>query len=605
MTDLEEALKSGARPVKETDLQLALKSGAKPFEAPKEKTLKESILGGLLSSAMGASQGYSGDFTDELSGATGKLIGRDYNQQRDAVRKLDELAKEKYPKTYNISKFVGGMANPVNAFTGKNPVLNIAKDAVMGGLQSLGASNDNETVPKDVLTGSLLAGGLSGVSQAAPKVLRAAKETPLGQFLSQAANTGIDKAKNILPNMKKGTEDFIASKIMNLNPEDIKTFRDPESASKILSFRKEKTPYPDQVAEMFKKVTEQRNKFSDEARSKLGEVPQYSPQNIIDSFKKIEDANKIVNPATKETIPINLDVDSTINNLKSEIGRFPELSEKQLKDITLSAIRDKAKYNVASGSEQKANSALKKVGHEVDQLLKKNNPSYEEAMKNVAPRQDFIENIAPKYGYKEMSGMPTDFDVKDKLILGLRRAGDENKFDTVKDFLRLGNLANEGKGKEFVKDLRLRALDARTNGGQQYGSAQTNQGAATGFGLGNILGTGLDLTKQAALGATSGAVGALTGRVIDKSGRSLAKNYLLNRAAKNFKPQDVGNPEWVKSLEQSPIGQTMLQKATQKMQNGNFSVPAATAFKDYLGQESFLNSQIDPEYRKFMKGNNK
>lgn len=344
---------------------------------------------------------------------------------------------------------------------------------------------------------------------------------------------------------------------------------------------------------MAKKVQADRNKFADAARATLTDEPKFTADMVKQSLADIVESNRKINVDTNEMIPKNLDVDRALSDVIGEIDRVGTVSEKELKDLTLKYIDSRVTYEPKSSTDVEINNTLKEVRRRVDGLLKQNK-DYELAMKEVAPRQNLLDSVLPKYGLNEKS--LEGITETDKLTGAIKRLGDERKFDAARDFIGLGRLANDNPlqelkgGAGLVREARLRSLLDRNETGVTNGSRNVNAFTALGRAILPRLATGVagGAVGGAVGGDAGAAAGATAGFMIDKQGRNIAKNLLLS-----------GVP--AKSIIENSV-QPGVSKISQFAGTEFYDV-LANAMKtgNYIATDFVLNT--NPEYRKIKERN--
>ena len=516
----------------------------------------------------------------------------------EAIKSRFREIREANPGAYTTGEIAGSLAAPI---PGLGMATSIPKAmAIQGGLGALQGytTSEGETVEdrfKDALTGGYSGAVLGGVAQkglqALPKGLDRlkglfSKADDVASDLPKAASIADNAPQDVLSKLKRGVAQVLGS-----TPEDAKAIQANKVAIKAIEG--ENLPFGQKIVQMAKKVQADRNKFADAARATLTDEPKFTADMVKQSLADIVESNRKINVDTNEMIPKNLDVDRALSDVIGEIDRVGTVSEKELKDLTLKYIDSRVTYEPKSSTDVEINNTLKEVRRRVDGLLKQNK-DYELAMKEVAPRQNLLDSVLPKYGLNEKS--LEGITETDKLTGAIKRLGDERKFDAARDFIGLGRLANDNPlqelkgGAGLVREARLRSLLDRNETGVTNGSRNVNAFTALGRAILPRLATGVagGAVGGAVGGDAGAAAGATAGFMIDKQGRNIAKNLLLS-----------GVP--AKSIIENSV-QPGVSKISQFAGTEFYDV-LANAMKtgNYIATDFVLNT--NPEYRKIKERN--
>jgi hypothetical protein len=482
----------------------------------------------------GAAQSVTFGFADELEGGAKQLLdNQNYEQARDEARAENERLQEIAPNAYLAGEVVGGLATPV---PGLGAVKGVGKTAAIlgaqGAVQGLGQS-EGETLGElasDAATGGAFGAGSGAILGGLPKGLNKLKSAFGKTNADEVATSKVASLASEAPEdfLSKGKRFF--AKQLGMSDTDARIIQGNKAAVKALE--SETLPFNEKIVKLTRTLEADRNKFSNAARSVLGDEPKFTPSQISESFRDVADSAQRMNIDTGEMVPKNLKVTDTLNKVYQDLDRFGTLSEQELKDLAIKQIDSRINYNPVDAADNEANQILKQVRNRIDGLLKKSNKQYEKEMKQLAPREALLERLRKDYGLssKLESGLaPTD-----KLTTGLKRLSDENKFKDVQTFKKLGELTGlENQGQDLVREARLRSVLDRNQYGAPQGSRNVNLGALVGqYAIPAAIGG----TAGAVIGGSEGAaVGAVAGAVVDKSGRNIAKRLLLSGVpAKNI-----------------------------------------------------------------------
>ncbi len=505
--------------------------------------------------------------------------------------RLAQLRAES-PNAYTTGEIAGSLAAPI---PGLGMATSIPKAmAIQGGLGALQGytTSEGETVEdrfKDALTGGYSGAVLGGVAQkglqALPKgldILKGlfSKADDVASDLPKAASIADNAPQDVLSKLKRG-----AAQVLGSTPDDARAIQANKVA--IRAIEGEKAPFSQKIVDLAKKVQSDRNKFAEAARATLGDEPKFTAEMVKSSFDDILQANRKVNVDTNEMIPKNLDVDRALAQISEEVDRVGTVSEKELKDLTLKYIDGNINYEPKSSADIEVNNTLKEVRRRVDGILKQNK-NYEQAMKEVAPRQNLLDSILPKYGLDEK--MTGGLQESDRLTGAIKKLGDERKIDTARDFINLGRLANDNPlqelkgGAGLVREARLRSLVDRNEAGVTNGSRNVNTFTALGRAILPRLVTGAaGGTVGGIVGGDAGAAaGATAGFMIDKQGRNIAKNLLLSGVPAKSIIENTVQPGVSKIAQFS--GTQFYPAFVNAMRTGN-----------YIATDFILNT--NPEYR--------
>jgi len=172
MPTLEELQALGAQPVAAAQpapasgltLEQLQAMGAQPYEEPAPP--EPSTLSAL---GRGALQGASFGFADEIAGLIGKLQGKDYATERDAVREANAAAQRAHPLAYGGGEIGAGLATAVVPGLGVAKGASALKVGLQGaGLGALSAAGSSEAtdasgIARDVGEGAAV-GGVGGAA---------------------------------------------------------------------------------------------------------------------------------------------------------------------------------------------------------------------------------------------------------------------------------------------------------------------------------------------------------------------------------------------------------------------------------------------------------
>lgn len=548
------------------------------------EALKATVAGGL----MGASFGLAPYIP--VGG-----LGQKYDPE--AIKSRFREIREANPGAYTTGEIAGNIITPIPGLgVATAPLKAAAIQGGVGAVQGLATSEEDGLSGKlgDALLGGATGAALGGVGQ---KVFQSVPKgvDKLKRLFNRADATDIEKtgqsiAENaptdLISKAKRGVAQVLGS-----TPEDAKAIQANKIAIKAIEA--DKTPFSQKIVDMAKKVQADRNKFADAARATLADEPKFTANMVKQSLADIVESNRKINVDTNEMIPKNLDVDRALSDVIGEIDRVGTVSEKELKDLTLKYIDSRVTYEPKSSTDVEINNTLKEVRRRVDGLLKQNT-EYDKAMKEVAPRQNLLDSVLPKYGLDEKS--LGGIQETDKLTASLKKVGDERKIDTARDFINLGRLANDNPlqqlrgGSGLVREARLRALVDRNEAGVTNGSRNVNTFTALGRAvLPRLVTSFAGGTVGGLVGGDAGAAtGALAGFAIDKQGRNIAKNLLLS-----------GVP--AKSIIENSV-QPGVSKISQFAGTEFYDV-LANAMKtgNYIATDFVLNT--NPEYRKIKERN--
>lgn len=545
------------------------------------EALKATVAGGL----MGASFGLAPYIP--VGG-----LGQKYDPE--AIKSRFREIREANPGAYTTGEIAGNIITPIPGLgVATAPLKAAAIQGGVGAVQGLATSEEDNLTGKlgDALLGGATGAALGGVGQkvfqSVPKGIEKlrgfigkadeiADATPrAGQLLSEGAPT------DPLSRLKRG-----AAQVLGTAPEDAKAIQANKIAIKAIEG--ENLPFGQKIVQMAKKVQADRNQFANAARATLSEEPKFTTDMVKESFADILESNRKMNVNTNEMIPKNLDVDNALTKVMDEVDRLGTVSEKELKDLTIKYIDGNINYEPKSSTDLEINNTLKEVRRRVDGLLKQNT-AYAEAMKEVAPRQNLLDSVLPKYGLNEKSleGLTET----DKLTGAIKRLGDERKFDAARDFIGLGRLANDNPlqelkgGAGLVREARLRSLLDRNETGVTNGSRNVNTFTALGRAVLPRLATGVagGAVGGAVGGDAGAAAGATAGFMIDKQGRNIAKNLLLSGVPAKAIIENSVSPG-VSKISQF-VGTEFYPALVNAMKTGN-----------YIATDFVLNTNI--EYRK-------
>lgn len=389
---------AGQKPWEMYQAQAAAQAQQKPWDLYKQAAQNQTptdtytpVESGLLGAAQGASLGFADELEGGVKGTYNRLTGNSkdlvqaYQDARDKARARYELAREQNPGSFMTGEVGGGLATTLI------PGLNVAKGATLGAklgtAAALGATSGLGTSTSDLTKGELQDAALDTAGGAALGGVTQGALSGIGAVAKQVTPTN---AARKLSNIFLNTPEEITETYIN-NPQGVLN-----------------APRRFQVAENYQGLLDKLKKetvegSADSRKILANEGKTISGNTIADILegkaKQIEDRAEGVldDPEQLAAVKWLKDKASQYRAAPTEPGIEPaerQLSTNRVKDL-LQGIDRSTEYETAPGKFSKIDDRVKKdVRGQFDDLLKGESPAYADQMKKVAEDSRLLENAS-------------------------------------------------------------------------------------------------------------------------------------------------------------------------------------------------------------------
>lgn len=520
------------------------------------------------SALRGAAQGVTSGFADELTaGAESLLTPKSYDQALAESRANYKQAEQANPITYNVGDIAGSIAQPTPfgklslATKGGKLALKAAQAGAMGGLETLGKSDDKST--SDFIGGGAasagLVGGLGGLGKLAGKaknllpskleVISQITNKPVSGLQAYSDNPKLINKLDALGDTNQLMSGVIekANKVVDANPFRKAGDKNVKKSYEIL----DKSDMLISPANPITRIEEQINKLQSL------DLPSETQKNALGSLLKKNDELKLLNEKYQGQIPAR--------NVKSILQSLDQ-------DINLNG-----KWGNPYANDEVGN-ALKDVRRAFDADLKQV-PGYKQVTDKASNYYSQSERFVKDYVNKSTG----EADLK-KITSSLSSGASEKLQPYNREAIDRLSKAMRLSGEQPIEGLRLpealsgiskkKMFDAQSN----QGSNVMNYAQGIGAGLGAL--GGATQSDNSVMGIGGGSIlGALSGRYLERNAGKLAKKAI-----------DFKNPvpDVLNKVQGTKYGQYLTKAAEQS--------PRKFAVNMYLLQ------QKDPEFREMTKG---
>ena len=618
-------------PIEQKDIEINKKApewqNAKFFDDPvtkKKVVLRENsnplknLAGKALSGLVGFGQGLTFDNQDEMTGALGALtkggvqgVSMDgYTDKRDIFRKLDALSQTN-PVTYNTSKLIGNLVNPLSKSTEAGKFANVVKDIGLGAVQGFGSSDkEGADLSKDVANTALLSGAVSGFTNFAKPAYNAVAGTKYGKhldnFLTSAGNkikTLPRKAGEILTNTPKNIMDEIFNNQGLRNPVPLKTSIEQipgihDTINKKLSRTMEEL-YPLRKPEFEpSRLSDIYNKTkSMVTNTEKIKTPSQMQSSIVDQFGK-PNILDVVNETTKTTgknIGNNLapDVLRAINTARQPLESAGAFSKKPIPLDEILNLKTALAAKIPFGEQSKNAKTFinKKIGAGVTDMANEGIDPVSLWQKGKDP--DLLTNSRRLAELKARLAKHLPLSQTPDDITGLASGNvlpDDKAVNMLSKYkesparTKFGKDIQEFTGINPIQDSKNRALtDAINNPKGMSFTDYAVPGVAAG-----ALGLSQGFNASDPLVAGGGLFGAL-----------LVRNKFGNRIARG----SVHAGQDVKSFMSTPQMKNLFDNAVQKALSDprKATVPITNLIKDNITKDEFIENQTNEKFREKKK----
>lgn len=458
----------------------------------------------IKAAALGASQGATFGFADELGGAVlgardwldsklgkrGDVSFRDaYYTNRDALRKGNADAAKESPKSYIAGQVGGGLATAfvpgagiLNAKKGAGLVEAVSKAALAGGAAGAGTAQEITDVPGEALRGAAIGGAIGGGLNVAGKVGSAVmdrlKPSKLGSVLLNAPEPALER--------------YIK------NPDAVNAARS-------------RTDILDEV--FLPRLEGLKGEVSAGSKASRAILQSEGKKITGSNIAQILDdkANEIL--AKSEGILDDPQVEAAVKFLKDTATKYKPgedgveklVSTNRVKDL-IQTLDKRIDFDTAPGRMAQVDDVIKKdVRRQIDSLLKWTSPAYKDQMKEVAKDASMLNEVG------SLARTPQGFD---SLLKRTQRGTAPIQREALERFD-----ARTGGG--LIEELENAAAKDALNKGAMNGSRNVLFNAGIGDAVGSLFGN--DNVVGRLTGRTAGF---LWGATVDKFGPKIAKGIV-------------------------------------------------------------------------------
>lgn len=416
MADLKDLDEFGFEPVDAEDFREdseLSEFGFEPLDLEEETVQEETGIGEAL--ARGSAQGLTFGFADEITGALEAgyeaTLGEDqlkdiidnYAKYRDESRKEYEKAEKDQKAAYLTGEFgsgiatallTGGAATPALARTAAKQALksgatkSAAKMAAgkalakQGAKQGAGlgagyAAGESEAdltqgevgeFVKDVAIGTGMGAGMGAITPALGKGLEAGSRYA-GKTAKKLSKKGLTKAADL--------DDEIVESVL----------KDP----KIVREAGDMSLSAEQIRQEGNQVLNKAISFSKEAKNQLTDDGKYTPSFVESTFNKImSELNPADRQSKRQLLNLKQDIMESIKNKDL-------LSDKDLQKI-LDDVYELGYVGLKKDAADSTKKAIRKVGNEISQTIKEDNPAYKNLMAESEKNFKFVTDLSDMYG---------------------------------------------------------------------------------------------------------------------------------------------------------------------------------------------------------------
>lgn len=456
-----------------------------------QDAIEKQETGALEAGLRGTAQGATFGFADELTGAgeavyealTGedqiKDIIENYQKYRDESREEYKKAEEDQGAAFLAGELAGGIGTSL--LTGGAALPSVGRTAAKQALKA-GATKGAAKLAAGKALASQAAkqGAAMGAAYGAGESEADLTEGELKDFTKDVAlSTGLGAVMGgISPTVSKGLEKgarLVGKGASKLSKEALRRTADVDED---IFKRVTKNPKqvreaddiiksPEQLANEGNRVLNEAIELSQSAKEQLSDDIKYAKSFLASTFKNVLDE---LNPADRQSRRQLLNLKDDILNIKLKNKEM--LSDKDLQEI-LDDIYEIAYTGLKKDAADSTKKAIRKVGNQISQTLKEDNPAYKNFMAESEKRFKFVTDLSDMYGMNRagidatedfVEGSALKFTQKldfpkrktDTAITNLKKVIDTNKVDD-KNFIE-NAVKNGFISKDFATTNEARAI---------------------------------------------------------------------------------------------------------------------------------------------------